>query len=280
MNIVLCTKKDIFGAVILNLLLPTLQHHRVKVLLSDKIRDEETRVPELIQERFLEHDLPVDTLFPLLDGSRQSGELLTFTGATRKYGVSIETIEDVNDAAAERMFKEWQTDLIVSIRFSLLFQSNILRIPRHGAFNVHPGALPAYAGLWSPFWAILHGEKELGCAVHAIDEGIDTGPLYSHSTLPFQAERSVFAHIGDLYMTGLASVLMLVQELERGATPTLTPQDPARRGYYSLPGAEELAQFTRLGVAPVAYDRYQELLGRFVPKSVERRAVTEQTASR
>jgi methionyl-tRNA formyltransferase len=173
------------------------------------------------------------------------------------------------------MFAAWQTDLILAIRFSHLFKANILRIPRLGAYNVHPGALPAYAGLWSPIWAILHGEKELGCTVHAIDEGIDTGPVYSLSHIPFKPERSVFAHIGELYMTGLASVLMLVQELERGGSPALTPQDRAARGYYSLPGAEELAQFMRLGVAPVAYDRYQELLGRFLPKAekgVERRA--------
>ena len=266
MNLVLCTKKDIFGAVILNLLLPTLRQHRIRVLLSDKARPAEFTEPDLIHAKFLEHDLPVETVFPMLDAQRETGELLTFEALASKFRVSIDTIDDVNDAAAERLFSDWGTDMIVAVRFSLLFQPHILQIPRIGAFNVHPGALPGYAGLWSPLWAILCGEKQLGCTVHQIDAGIDTGPVYSVSYLRFQPERSVFAHIGELYMTGLASMLMLIEGVDKGIAPELSPQDRSARHYYSLPNKEDLLRFWRMGVAPVAYERYHELLQRFTPK--------------
>ena len=53
MKILFCTKNDIFGAVILNKILPQLKNHQVKVLLSDKTRAEENSVQELIEEKFL-----------------------------------------------------------------------------------------------------------------------------------------------------------------------------------------------------------------------------------
>jgi len=43
--------------------------------------------------------------------------------------------------------------------------------------NIHPSLLPAYPGLESWKQALDAGEKQAGCTVHFVDEGMDTGPI-------------------------------------------------------------------------------------------------------
>src|SRR5436309_2693224 len=47
---------------------------------------------------------------------------------------------------------------------------------RLGILNAHIGVLPAYRGMNVAEWAALEGGS-VGCSVHFIDTGIDTGPI-------------------------------------------------------------------------------------------------------
>ncbi|WP_352230263.1 formyltransferase family protein [Kitasatospora phosalacinea] len=57
-------------------------------------------------------------------------------------------------------------DLVVSVRFSLIFHGEALAVPRLGVRNVHPGELPRCASLFSPFWTMPEGRESIGCTVH------------------------------------------------------------------------------------------------------------------
>ena len=68
MRILVCTKRDLHGAHFLNRLLPRLAGHELAgIWLSEKNRDAENSVPELVELRFLERTLPLELLFPLID---------------------------------------------------------------------------------------------------------------------------------------------------------------------------------------------------------------------
>ena len=266
MRILFCTKKDILGASILNWMLPRLQEHQVKVLLSDKTRAEENSVQALVQEKFLERDLPLRVLFPLIDKQSTTGALATFEGCRQRYQVEIDVIERINDPDTEAMIRDWAPDIILSARFSLIFKANIERIPPLGIFNIHPGALPGYAGLYAPLRAVLNADAQLGCTLHQVDEGIDTGAVYSVSYLPFTSERSVFGHLTQLYELGLASFLALLAELKRGDAPHLQVQDKALFKYFRLPEEAAFVSLKALGVDLVAFDVYSSFIKQFVPK--------------
>jgi methionyl-tRNA formyltransferase len=75
MKLLLCTKNDLFGAVILNYLLPELRHHEIRVLLSDKARSGEDSIPELRAEKFLEREYPLEQFFVALDRERSGGAM-------------------------------------------------------------------------------------------------------------------------------------------------------------------------------------------------------------
>ena len=265
MKILFCTKNDIFGATILNFILPRLASHEVRVFLSDKTRSAENKVPELSEEKFLERDFPLNVVFPAIDAGPDVGELLTFEGCARRYGVSIEICQKINSPETEQEIRAWGPDVIVSARFSLIFKGNIERIPRFGIYNIHPGALPGYAGLCAPLRGLVNGEEKLGCTLHKIDMGIDTGPIYSVSTMPATPWASVFSHIAQLYEMGLTSLLEVLQTLEAGRQPQMRPQTQEGFRYYHLPGSEVFEQMRRLGIRPVAFEAYSELVRRFCP---------------
>ena len=267
MKILFCTKNDIFGASILNFILPRLAGHELRVFLSDKTRSAENQVPELSEEKFLERDFPLHVVFPAIDAGADAGELLTFEGCARKYGVSIEICQKINSPESEQEIRAWGPDVIVSARFSLIFKGNIERIPRFGIYNIHPGALPGYAGLCAPLRGLVNGEEKLGCTLHKVDMGIDTGPIYSVSTMPATPSASVFSHIGHLYEMGLTSLLEVLQTLEAGRQPQMRQQTQEGFRYYHLPGSEVFEQMRRLGICPVAFDAYSDLVLRFCPVS-------------
>ena len=268
MRILFCTKKDVFGTWILNWVLPKLSQHHVKVLLSDKTRTEENSVQALTEEKFLERDLPLAALFPLIDSHSEMGPLATFEGCQKRYQVEIDTITSVNDSDTEKMIRDWAPDIIVSARFSLIYKANIESIPPLGIFNIHPGALPGYAGLCAPLRGILHAEKQLGCTLHKVDEGIDTGAIYRVAYLESDPKQSVFAHIAPLYELGLTNLLQLLADLAEGISPQLKTQDKEGFRYFRLPDESAFVELDRMGVQAVSYDVYSEFVKKFVPASL------------
>jgi phosphoribosylglycinamide formyltransferase-1 len=54
--------------------------------------------------------------------------------------------------------------------------------------NIHPSLLPAYPGLESWKQALDAGEKQAGCTVHFVDEGMDTGPIILQESVPILSD--------------------------------------------------------------------------------------------
>lgn len=267
-RILVCTKMDLAGALILNFLLPRLGDCEVTVLMSEKTRPVENAVPELAEIKFFERDLPVDVLFPLLDraGMGAGGaSLLTFDGLARRYGIGIESISDLNGPEGEARLRAFAPDLTISARFSLIFKPNTYEIPRFGTYNVHPGALPRYAGLFAPFRCMLDGSDAIGCTLHRVDKGIDTGPIVGIGYLPIERRRSLLWHVVNTYRPGLELFLGMLDGLRQGREPDCSAQDLGLRQYVSLPGAEPFADFRAKGLKLFDPGEYLDILSGFLP---------------
>lgn len=266
LRIVICTKRDLAGVLILNQVLPRLAGDTVMVLLSDKTRSVEKAVPELAEMKFLERDLPIDTLFPLIDRDHgDDAELATFSGLARRHGVTIQVVEDINGAEGEALLRDFAPDVLLSARFSLIFRRNVFDIPRFGTYNVHPGALPHYAGLFAPFRCMLNGDDAIGCTLHRVDDGIDTGPVVGIGWLPVDPGRSLLWHVLNTYGAGLELFFAMLEGVRQGVSPQPLEQDRSQRVYGSLPGREAFDAFRAKGMRLFDPDDYREILRGFVP---------------
>jgi methionyl-tRNA formyltransferase len=209
-------------------------------------------------------------LFTIIDAQPLRGELLSFHGLAERHGVSIQKVHNINCDETENQIRDFAPDIIVSARFSLIFKANILSIPRWGTYNIHPGALPGYAGLFAPMRALLNGDTRLGCTLHQVDEGIDSGPIHSVSWLAAIPTWSVFDHISDVYRLGLQNMMLLLDDLARGLSPRLEQQDPAAFRYYCLPNADDFALLRQRGIEPVNLPDYCRFIRRFWPSGLTR----------
>ena len=75
-------------------------------------------------------------------------------------------------------------DCVVTVAFGILLPQEILSIPKHGFINLHFSLLPSWRGAAPVQRAIEAGDENLGITVFALDEGMDTGPIYMQSSFP------------------------------------------------------------------------------------------------
>lgn len=86
----------------------------------------------------------------------------------------------INHPDVVRWLDELAPDLVCVFGTSLI-RGELLRGGRLGIVNLHGGLSPEYRGADCTFWALHNGEPEkVGCTLHYINAGIDTGLLIAH----------------------------------------------------------------------------------------------------
>ena len=94
--------------------------------------------------------------------------------------LSAEAGVPVHDAARvtdEGFAEQAGVDLLLNVHSLHIVHPAVLAAPRLGAFNLHPGPLPEYAGLSVPSWAIYNGERSHGVTVHRMEADVDAGDV-------------------------------------------------------------------------------------------------------
>jgi methionyl-tRNA formyltransferase len=97
-------------------------------------------------------------------------------------------------------------DLLVSFSFPYRIPPEICAVPRYGAVNLHPAALPAYRGP-NVMRVIYEQYPLLGATLHWIAEDFDTGNILAQQTAPLPenvTSESVIASWGPLMAGALA----------------------------------------------------------------------------
>lgn len=85
---------------------------------------------------------------------------------------------DVNAPEFLAAMADRSPELIVVFSFGQILRSPLLDLPRFGCLNVHTSLLPRHRGASPVVAAILAGDRETGISFMAMDEGLDTGPVY------------------------------------------------------------------------------------------------------
>ncbi|MBP3191369.1 methionyl-tRNA formyltransferase [Natronogracilivirga saccharolytica] len=131
--------------------------------------------------------------------------------------LSLRVIEsdDVRTEAFAAQINQLQPDLLVVVAFKLL-PPNVLAIPSKGSLNLHASLLPKYRGAAPIHRALINGERETGCTVFLLDEGMDTGAI-----LGLQKTAVDFLETtGDVYdrlkVMGAGLLLRTIDEIAEG----------------------------------------------------------------
>lgn len=126
-----------------------------------------------------------------------------------------------------------KVDIILNVHSLYVIHKEVINAPGIGSFNLHPGPLPAYAGLNTVSWAIYRDESAYGVTVHKMMPEIDAGPIVSQSFFKIEAYDTALSLYSKCVKAGLALVLQLLETAaaDPRAIP-LVPQDLAKRRYF------------------------------------------------
>jgi methionyl-tRNA formyltransferase len=169
--------------------------------------------------------------------ARSNHHLVAVLASPPKPGSSAVSVWN---AAKSLGFEPWPAKWVKDPEFGERLRSlqvdillNVLAAPRLGAFNLHPGPLPRYAGRNVVSWAIFRGESMHGVTVHRMDPEIDAGPIAYQTLLPIEAGDSGLSLSLKCAREGVALVLRLL-EVAAGdpAKLELRPQDLTQREYF------------------------------------------------
>ncbi len=70
-------------------------------------------------------------------------------------------------------------ELMVVAAYGLILPADVLAIPRYGCLNIHASLLPRWRGAAPIQRAIAAGDTQTGIALMQMEEGLDTGPIWS-----------------------------------------------------------------------------------------------------
>lgn len=91
-------------------------------------------------------------------------------------------------------------DLAIVVAYGKILPRAILDFPRLGALNVHASLLPRWRGAAPIQRTLFHGDSETGVCLMKLEEGLDTGPVYSEERISV-SQTDNFATLHDRLAT-------------------------------------------------------------------------------
>lgn len=140
-------------------------------------------------------------------------------------------VNDRVDQATLDALRQAKPDVLIANNWRTWLPPEILEIPRYGAFNVHDGLLPEYAGFSPVLWALLNGETHVGVTVHQMNEILDGGPIVAQQAIPVEAQDTTTSLVGKTIELIEPLLEHTLESLEAG-TMVKVPQDPSRSTYF------------------------------------------------
>lgn len=123
------------------------------------------------------------------------------------------------EAAMDAVLHEHDVDIIALAGFMRVLTSGFVSSWSGRMINIHPSLLPKYPGLDTHRRAIEAGDREAGCSVHWVTEGVDEGDVIAQARVPIlpgdtpdRLAARVLLEEHKLYPVALTKVCQLVSK--------------------------------------------------------------------
>lgn len=150
--------------------------------------------------------------------------------AAQRLGLPVYQPLKVRDGELRKWLQDLQPDVAIVLAYGRILPPDVLAIPKHGCLNLHASLLPSYRGAAPINWALINGETRSGMSLMQMEEGLDTGPVFTSRVLPLD-ERIDAGELSE-QMAQLAAQ-MVKEDVPRALSGELksTPQDHAQSSH-------------------------------------------------
>ena len=97
--------------------------------------------------------------------------------------IPVYTPEEIKSQQWIKKIAQFKPDIIFAFYYRKMICSEILSLPRLGAFNLHGSLLPLYRGRCPVNWVLIHGEKQTGVTLHCMTAKPDAGDIVGQKAI-------------------------------------------------------------------------------------------------
>lgn len=134
-----------------------------------------------------------------------------------EHGIEVLTPKSASDPEFLARLQELAPDACPVVAYGNLLPRPVLDVPRFGWMNLHFSLLPAWRGAAPVQAAINAGDEMTGATVFALDEGMDTGPVYGVVTEAIRTTDTAGVLLGRLAESGAILLESVLDGVEDGA---------------------------------------------------------------
>ena len=144
--------------------------------------------------------------------------------------IKIFSYDEIKDKKFRPTLEKLNIDLLLVFAFGHIISEDLLKVAKHGSFNIHTSLLPKYRGAAPIQRSIINCDLETGITVMKMDAGLDTGPIVNSVRFPIEDG----ANTEDLekIMSDISSrnILQTIDSIEKN-TFSLTEQNENESSY-------------------------------------------------
>ena len=129
-------------------------------------------------------------------------------------GVQVLTPRRPSEPGFLARLAELAPDCCPVVAYGALVPRAVLDVPRHGWVNLHFSLLPAWRGAAPVQAAIRNGDEITGACTFALEEGMDTGPVYGTLTEPVRLTDTAGELLGRLAVAGADLLVSTLDGIE------------------------------------------------------------------
>jgi folate-dependent phosphoribosylglycinamide formyltransferase PurN len=164
----------------------------------------------------------------------------SLTAWARAHGVSLHTVDDINDAAAVALATQARADAAVYAGGGIL-RAAFLDAVGGRVLNAHSGPLPHIRGMNACEWSLLLGHAP-EVTIHWIDAGIDTGAVVESIAVPVERGDSIDTLRAKCTVLGVDGLVRALSELRAPLPKRTSSAPPARQCFALAPVLRELLE--------------------------------------
>lgn len=120
-------------------------------------------------------------------------------------------------------------DLLLTIGYGVILPAPVISRPTHGSINLHFSLLPRWRGAAPVQRAIEAGDSVSGVTVFALDEGMDTGPIYLEKRFALDSDITSDELLSELADLGVEAVAQTLTLIDQGVRPQAQSSEGATR---------------------------------------------------
>ena len=140
------------------------------------------------------------------------------TSMLRERNLHVELTE--SDSDITNTIISAKIELVVAISYGKLIKRAALAAPKYGWLNLHFSKLPQYRGAAPVQRAILDGNYDSGITVFKLDEGMDTGPIYTQKDFSLHQKNATDA-LAEMSSVGSLLVQEAIEMIQSGLEPSV-----------------------------------------------------------